>query len=304
MIGVLWIMRSKTLLSKIVKSIHIILAGGIIGGLGAILVLLSVKASIDAATYSILDQGILVVFRWMITYPSFAFIVTSCLYSLLFSWGILRFGWVALKWLLLVGLFALVWFGLGPAVSGLSSVSDAGFHVSSMAERYNSFTTRAVATSAVGLGCMVTAILLSTLRPFGQRRDKESRVERIISAIVLAVVIVGITGLTVSERSLEKYRRMPIKDISAAGISDGEYSGESEIGNITYRVKVEVSAGRIIGISALESRKSVYVEYAQGVFNKIIRDQTANTDAITGATTTSKAYMKAVEDALSNAGAQ
>jgi len=297
-------MRNKAFLSKVLKFVHITLASGIIGGLAAILVLLSVKATIDPSAFSALDRGILVVFRWMITYPSFAFIVTSCLYSLFFGWGILRFGWVALKWLLLVGLFALVWFGLGPAVSGLSSTSDAGFHVSSMSERYKSFTTLTAALSAAGLGCMVTAVLFSTLRPFGQRRDKESRLERIISAIVLAVVVMSVTTLTVSDRNLEKYRGMPIKDISAAGLPDGAYLGESAIGNFIYRVKVEVSTGKIISISAMGSRYNVYAEYAQGVFNKMVRDQTANTDAITGATTTSKAYMKAVEDALSKAGAQ
>ncbi|UCF98817.1 MAG: FMN-binding protein [Spirochaetaceae bacterium] len=297
-------MRGKAFLSKTLKSIHIILASGIIGGLAAILVLLSLKVVVDAAAYSTLDRGILAVFRWMITYPSFAFIVTSCLYSLFFGWGILRFGWVALKWLLLIGLFALVWFGLGPAVSGLSSVSDAGFHLSSMAERYASYSNQAAVTASIGLVFMATAILFSTLRPFGQRRDKESPAERIISAIVLAVVIVGVTGLMVSEQNLEKYRRMPIKEINAARIPDGVYPGESMIGNFVYRVEVEVKSGTIVEISAVDSRNSVYVEYARGVFSKIIQAQTANTDAITGATTTSKAYMKAVEDALSKAGGQ
>ena len=297
-------MRSKAVLSKTLKSVHVLLAGGIIGGLAAILVLLGVKSAVDSAAYSVLDRGILAVFRWMITYPSFAFIVTSCLYSLFFGWGILRFGWVALKWLLLVGIFSLAWFGLGPAVSGLASVSDAGFHVSSMAERYRSFSTQATATSSAALGCMVTAVLFSTLRPFGQRRDKESRAERIISAVVLAVVVVGVTFLTVSDQSLEKYRRMPVKDIGAAGIPDGFYTGESAIGNFTYRVNVEIRSGRITDISEVGGRHSAYVEYAQGIFSKIIQDQTANTDAITGATTTSKAYMKAVEDALSRAAAR
>jgi hypothetical protein len=184
------------------KSIHIILASSIIGGLAAILMLLSVKTAVDSESHFIIDRGILIIFRWLITYPAFAFIITSCLYSLFFKWGIVRFGWIALKWLLLLGLFALVWFSLGPAVSGLSSISDAGFHLSSMAERYASYTAQAGATAAVGIGLMVIAILFSTLRPFGQRRDKESRAERVISAIVLAVVVVGVAGLTISEQSL------------------------------------------------------------------------------------------------------
>jgi uncharacterized protein with FMN-binding domain len=297
-------MSGKAVLSKALKALHIILASGIIGGLAAILALLGLKGSLDPAAYATADRGGLSIFRWLITYPSFGFVVTSCLYGLFFGWGILRFGWVALKWLLIVAVFAIAWFGLGPAVSGLSSVSDAGFHITGMAQRYRSFGAQAAATAAVGLGCMITAILFSTLRPLGQRRDRESQAERIICAVVLGVVVLGVTGLTISERSLEKYRRMPIRDLNAAGIPDGTYDGESSIGNFKYRVQVELHEGRITRISAPVSRRSVYVDYAQGVFSKIIRDQTPNTDAITGATTTSKAYMKAVEDALGKAGAR
>lgn len=56
-------MRSKAVLSKTLKSIHVLLAGGTIGGLAAILVLLGVKTSVDSAAWSALDRGVLAVFR-------------------------------------------------------------------------------------------------------------------------------------------------------------------------------------------------------------------------------------------------
>jgi len=41
------------------------------------------------------------------------------------------------------------------------------------------------------------------------------------------------------------------------------------------------------------------VTYAEGVFTKIVKQQKVDVDVVTGATTTSKAFMKAAENALS-----
>lgn len=68
--------------------------------------------------------------------------------------------------------------------------------------------------------------------------------------------------------------------------------------NYLYRVEATVREGQIREMKAIDNRESPYAFYAEGVFKKIIRDQNANTDAVTGATTTSKALMKAVENAL------
>jgi uncharacterized protein with FMN-binding domain len=91
---------------------------------------------------------------------------------------------------------------------------------------------------------------------------------------------------------------MTIADSSLSALKDGTYYGEAKIGNYLYKVEVAVLEGSITDIRAIDNRESPYAFYAEGVFGKIIRDQNANTDAVTGATTTSKALMKAVEDAL------
>ncbi|HUV06685.1 MAG TPA: FMN-binding protein [Spirochaetia bacterium] len=296
-------MKIKPPLSRSLKALHVIFASGTTGGFLSILVLTAVKAKLDPSSYAVLDSGILRLFTWTITYSSFALIVTSCLYSLFFGWGILKHGWVALKWIIILALFILAWFVIGPSVNGLASISDAGFQASSMADRYVSLSGSLAVGSAAGLILMVVAILLSTIRPFGQWRERESRVEKIITAAVLGIVVLGVAMLLLSEWSLTSYRTMPIRDLSAAGLPDGRYPGGATIGSYTYRVQVAVAAGRITEISRIDRHKSVYVDYAEGVFGKIIRDQNPNTDAVTGATTTSKAYMKAVENALITAGA-
>ncbi|MDD3240531.1 MAG: FMN-binding protein, partial [Lachnospira sp.] len=61
---------------------------------------------------------------------------------------------------------------------------------------------------------------------------------------------------------------------------------------------VKVENHKITELKDMAPRDSIYVTYATGVFRKIINQQTPDVDAITGATTTSKAFMKAVENAL------
>jgi uncharacterized protein with FMN-binding domain len=48
----------------------------------------------------------------------------------------------------------------------------------------------------------------------------------------------------------------------------------------------------------MQNRKTKYSKRAEGVIPRIIERQTPNVDAVSGATTTSKALMKAVENSL------
>lgn len=48
----------------------------------------------------------------------------------------------------------------------------------------------------------------------------------------------------------------------------------------------------------IKNRDSFYARLAEGIKHKIIREQKINIDAVTGATTTSKILMKAVEAAI------
>ncbi|HWR59716.1 MAG TPA: FMN-binding protein [Thermodesulfovibrionales bacterium] len=293
-------MSLRTFSSRLLRVIHILLAGVISGGYLGILLLVLIKRTMhDEGMMFPLDLSILRLFTWSIAYPAFVLIITSCLYSLFFGWGITRYYWVLIKWVGLILLFIIAWFGLGPAAGGVASISDAGFHLSTMKGKYVEFGNSACYYSALGLGIMVAMTFVAVFRPFGSRKEKEINIEKIISAVLLILVIVGIVSLVASELMLTKYRKMPIADSALHSLEDGVYFGESRIGNYAYKVEVKVTGHRIDEIRTIDRKDSLFAQYAEGVFSRIIRDQNANTDAITGATTTSKAYMKAVEQALS-----
>ena len=54
----------------------------------------------------------------------------------------------------------------------------------------------------------------------------------------------------------------------------------------------------LVTIEILQNRDTKHAKLSEGVIYEMIKKQTPNVDAISGATTTSKALMKAVENSL------
>jgi len=66
-----------------------------------------------------------------------------------------------------------------------------------------------------------------------------------------------------------------------------------------YKVMVTVKSGRIENIEVLENgTENEYAQKGLGVIPRMLKEQSPEVDAISGATVTSKALMKCVEKAL------
>ena len=91
---------------------------------------------------------------------------------------------------------------------------------------------------------------------------------------------------------------MTINEPDLKGLENGRYIGRAEVGGFSYVVEVIMTDHRIEDIKVLKNRNSSYARWAEAVIYKIIRHQTLKVDAVTGATTTSKALMKAVSNSL------
>jgi uncharacterized protein with FMN-binding domain len=103
---------------------------------------------------------------------------------------------------------------------------------------------------------------------------------------------------------VEQIKTMDIAHIDPATVPDGEYTGEFPFRQrYLYRVKVAVKSGRIVDIEVLENgTENEYAEKGLGVIPRILREQSPDVDAVSGATVSSKALMKCVEKALKKAG--
>ncbi|MCU0846370.1 MAG: FMN-binding protein [Spirochaetes bacterium] len=101
-----------------------------------------------------------------------------------------------------------------------------------------------------------------------------------------------------SYEEIKRAREMPIKKINPAVKPDGKYRGAFTYGGFTYEVEVVLKGGVIRDILVLKNRDTEYARLAEGVTGRIRKSNSLDVDAVTGATTTSKALMKAVENAL------
>jgi len=91
---------------------------------------------------------------------------------------------------------------------------------------------------------------------------------------------------------------MDIKSVDLSRVPDGTYEGSYAYGSFSYVVSVKVNNGRIEDIDIISNRGTKHALLAEGVISRVLSEQKTNVDAIAGATTTSKALLKAIENAL------
>ena len=114
-------------------------------------------------------------------------------------------------------------------------------------------------------------------------------------AFIIAVVAFGIF-LT---DGLSEGMEVSVDGVDLASIPDGSYIGSYDFKRWSNSVTVHVSGNRITGI---EMNEDVFGAGVTDAFNEIVSrvltEQNTKVDAVSGATVTSKAYLKAIENAL------
>ena len=112
-----------------------------------------------------------------------------------------------------------------------------------------------------------------------------------IAAAVIIVMLAG--GLFAVTRGLSEMQKLVINDVNPVELSDGVYSGEFSRYRWSNTVKVTIDGGRITDIQP-DSGETLQQELSE----RIIAGQSLLVDINTGATVSSKAFLKAVEEAL------
>lgn len=88
-----------------------------------------------------------------------------------------------------------------------------------------------------------------------------------------------------------------IKTPDLTDISDGEYIGEYSVAPVHVKVSVTIADHEITGITILEHDNGLG-SAAESIVNDIVAAQSLETDAISGATVSSRCILKAVENAI------
>lgn len=131
------------------------------------------------------------------------------------------------------------------------------------------------------------------------------RKKRKVLFIVAAVVIIGATFLVTKYISdLKEYRRiiatLEINDVDLSNVADGTYSGCSDAILVSAEVKVRVENGRIKDIELIRHDHG-RGETAEVIPQRVLNAQSLDVEMVTGATSSCKVILKAIENALNSA---
>lgn len=286
-------------LQRILKWLHVTFAAIMVGGVFSLLIIQLTKHSYQNPTeLFFFDLSMYRIFDFAVVYPFYALFFTALIYALFTKWGFFTHYWIIAKWIALVLMLFLVLMGLGPVVNGMVALADGGFLPDGSKAEYLSLAHKGrLSVLIFGLLLLLT-VCVSIIKPWGMRKSKR-RVNRKLLIISITTVLVILLAMGIfNSVTLNKVRQLPIADPDLNTLAEGTYRGGATFGGFTYQVEVDVAAHRIQNLRILKNRHSPYARYAAGVLPRIIRQQSPNVAAITGATTTSKMLMKAVANAL------
>lgn len=283
---------------KWLKGLHVTLVAFSVGAILSMLVLLLIKQNFKAEENLFpIDLSIFHLFNFL-EYSFYGIILTGLVYSLFTKWGFFKHHWITVKWAVVLLLFVFTWVWIGPVTTGMVALADGGFRLPGTLSEYLDYSSKGRLYSSIECLVFVFILFISVLKPWGKRKPKSRVKRKVVLAIVVPLVVIMIAFLVLNLLTLQKFRKMEIQDIDVSTLEDGTYYGEATIGGFTYKVEASIREQRIVDLKIIANRKSAYASFAEGVIPRIIEAQNANVDTITGATTTCKALLKAVENAF------
>lgn len=110
------------------------------------------------------------------------------------------------------------------------------------------------------------------------------------------ILIVGVVFFLTVTKGLKEGKEIKINNVDISQLKDGIYTGKYSKDRWTSEVEVLIKGSKIQDIKLLSDKLTPDV--SDELFEKIIDTQEINVDVVSGATVTSKAYLKSVENAL------
>lgn len=136
------------------------------------------------------------------------------------------------------------------------------------------------------------------------KKVKKHKKLRIILAVILiliaALVITGIIVYQSIEKNLDHLTTIDIGDVDLNAIDDGTYDGSYKAMPISVKLTVMVRDHKIAAINLIE-HMSGQGKPAEAVIADVLKYNSLQVDAVTGATYSSKVILLAIQDALKNA---
>jgi uncharacterized protein with FMN-binding domain len=120
----------------------------------------------------------------------------------------------------------------------------------------------------------------------------------LLSLVVGALFAVGIGGFTMVDHATKSVTRgIVVYTQNVRGAPDGIYTGSYEILPVKVVVRVNVEDGEIADIFILEHQNGLGGK-AERIVKDVLERQSLNVDVVSGATASSKAILRAIENAI------
>ena len=126
------------------------------------------------------------------------------------------------------------------------------------------------------------------------KSNKKSKLLMVIGIATIVIFIMIAGGLFAVTRGLSEMQELVVNDVNPGKLPDGVYAGEFSSYRWSNTVEVTIKNGEIVDIQT-GSDEALEQELSE----RIVAAQSLQVDINTGATVSSKAFLKAVEEALS-----
>ena len=119
----------------------------------------------------------------------------------------------------------------------------------------------------------------------------------IIRVLVVLILIAGVGRLAIHLMSKNLVKDVSVSNVEFTNLKDGEYTGSVSKEPITVQLKVIVKDSKVSDIVIIEHKNGLGKD-GEKVIEEVLSKQSLNVDTISGATTSSKIILKAIENAL------
>ena len=119
----------------------------------------------------------------------------------------------------------------------------------------------------------------------------------LIGGSIVVIILIGMILITTN--GLTEGAKVALSGINLTTVPDGIYTGIYDFKRWSNKLVVHVKDNQITAIEIVDDVPGASVTNCSGeIFRRVIAAQDTQVDAVSGATVTSKAYLKAIEDAL------
>ena len=121
---------------------------------------------------------------------------------------------------------------------------------------------------------------------------------KILGLLFLVFILFSAGGIFYLTRGLKAGETLEIGEVNVGNLPSGTYTGIFKGGRWSNEVEVYIDNKRIVEIRIVKDVVFSKPEEREELFSRVIKNQSLQVDVVAGSTVTSKAYLKALEEAL------